>query len=234
MPDLDTHLRQRPTFTLEELADAANELLDGLLPRAMSDSRVKAEVNPRLIRHYVSEEMLDPALREGRRAVYTVDHLLQLLALRRLLADGYSSGLIGPSLRDRGRDELRAIAEGREVAAEVQATGQSGEEISASRSEARAALDAIRSRASTGRASSGRPRPAAAAPLDLSHRSYSARRSTQDAASEPRTWERVPLLDGVELHVRSDLRLPDSMEARQRLLDHVVREIIRYAQRRDA
>ena len=228
MPDLDTLLRQRPTFTLEELADAANELLDDLLPRAMTDSRVKAEVNPRLIRHYLGEEMLDPSLREGRRAVYTVDHLLQLLALRRLLADGYSSSLIGPSLRDRGRDELRAIAEGREVEPEAPvADGRA--EVSASRSEARAALDAIRARAS-----SGRPRPSSVPPLDLSHRSYSTLPSSQEASSETRTWERVPLLDGVELHVRSDLRLPDSMEARQRLLDHVVREIIRYAQRRDA
>lgn len=279
MPDLDTLLSQRPTFTLDQLAGAANELLDGLLPRAMSDSRVKAEVNPRLIRHYVSEEMLDPALRDGRHAVYTVDHLLQLLALRRLLADGYSSGLIGTSLRDRGRDQLRAIAEGREVHAEVDAEvdaearaevhdepdleperepelgsegeagpGDSDVTISASRVEARAALDEIRSRASTGRASSDRAsrerssrgraaserdRHASAPRLDLSHRSLAAPPRSQDASSATRTWERVPLLDGVELHVRSDLRLPDSMEARQRLLDHVVREIIRYAQRRD-
>jgi len=256
VPDLDTLLSQRPTFTLEELADAANELLDGLLPRAMSDSRVKAEVNPRLIRHYVSEEMLDPALREGRHAVYTVDHLLQLLALRRLLADGYSSGLIATSLRDRGRDELRAIAEGRELdsdGAAPNAPADSGVTITGSRFEARAALDEIRSRASSGRASSertsseripstrtssgrassGRDRPASAPPLDLSHRSTSAPPRTQDASSETRSWERVPLLDGVELHVRSDLRLPESMEARQRLLDQVIREIIRYAQRRD-
>jgi len=238
VPDLDTLLRQRPTFTLEELADAANELLDGLLPHAMSDSRVKAEVNPRLIRHYVSEEMLDPALREGRHAVYTVDHLLQLLALRRLLADGYSSTLIGSSLRERGRDDLRAIAEGREVAAETDESG--GGQASSARSEARAALDEIRGRASTGRASSRRQRPASAPPLDLSIRSYASRRppsassGASDPSSETRTWERVPLLDGVELHVRSDLRLPDSAEERQRLLDHVVREIIRYAQRRDA
>lgn len=236
MPDLDTLLSRRPTFTLDELADTANDLLDGLLPRAMTDSRVKAEVNPRLIRHYVGEEMLDPALREGRRAVYTVDHLLQLLALRRLLADGYSSGLIGASLRERGRDELRAIAEGREVEGEAaeEADGASDVTLSAPREEARAALDEIRSRASTRRGSSGRDRHASAPPLDLSHRSVSAPPGPQHASSEARTWERVPLLDGVELHVRSDLRLPDSMEARQRLLDTVVREIIRYAQRRDA
>lgn len=241
MPDLDTLLRQRPTFTLEELADAANELLDGLLPRAMSDSRVKAEVNPRLIRHYVSEEMLDPALREGRHAVYTVDHLLQLLALRRLLADGYGSTLIGGSLRDRGRDELRAIAEGRQLEAQAATSDPGGDEASAARSEARAALDEIRGRASTGRASNRRPRPGPVPPLDLSmlssptsRRPPTASPSASDPSSEPRTWERVPLLDGVELHVRSDLRLPDSMEERQRLLDHVVREIIRYAQRRDA
>jgi len=244
MPDLDTLLSQRPSLGLDELADVANELLDDLLPRTMSDARVKAEVNPRLIRHYVSEEMLDPALREGRRAVYTVDHLLQLLALRRLLADGYGSNLIGASLRDRGRDELRAIAEGAEVSEEAHAPADSDVTITASRYEARAALDEIRNRTptgrassertSSGRASSGRDRAASAPPLDLSHRSRSAPPGTQEASSETSTWERVPLLDGIELHVRSDLRLPASMEARQRLLDEVVREIIRYAQRRDA
>ena len=48
----------------------------------------------------------------------------------------------------------------------------------------------------------------------------------------PTHWERVPLSDGIELHLRSDVRLPDAPSARQRLLDHVIREIVLYAQRR--
>lgn len=228
MPDLETLLAQRPTFSLEELADAANELLHDLLPRSMSDSRVKAEVNPRLIRHYVSEEMLDPAIRDGRRVVYTVDHLLQLLALRRLLADGYSSTIIGAGLRRRAREELRTLAEGGDLEHDA-VPSAAHEDASTARSEARAALDAIRSRVASGGA-----RSLSSFESRFSRRPSSAPPHASDPSADPVTWERVPLLDGVELHVRSDLRLPDSMDERQELLDEVVRRIILYAQRRDA
>ena len=228
MLDLQSFLDRRPQLDLDELADAANSLLPGLLPDDPVDARVKPEVNPRLIRHYVGEGLLDPSLREGKRAVYTVDHLLQLLALRRLLADGLSSTAIGESLRGKDRDELRRIAEGN-VDAFLAPSASPAPEGDDARARARAALAAIRGDTPT--ADGDGP---AASPPSFSgalHRAPHPPDATSSA--EPESWERVPLFEGVELHVRSDVRLPSSLEARQRLLDHVVREIVRHAQRRE-
>ncbi|MDR9392614.1 MAG: hypothetical protein RI554_11370, partial [Trueperaceae bacterium] len=97
------------------------------------------------------------------------------------------------------------------------------------RAAARAALDAIRARSAAG-PRAPHPPPSDPAGVDL---------LALDAAVDPRTapdavaWDRVPLLDGVELHVRRDVRLPATIDARQRLLDHVVRQIVLYAQGRD-
>lgn len=241
MPTLDALLQRRPSFDLDELADVANDHLPALIPDDPVDARVKPEVNPRLIRHYVSEGLLDPALKDGRHAVYTVDHLLQLLALRRLLADGVSSTYVGDTLRAKDRDELRAIAEGHldPFAGASTEPAPPGEDAP---SRARAALAAIRRRASLGGEATPRTPVGravrTAGTAGSSNVGAAQHRSAPEPASAPDAgtvegWERVQLLDGVELHVRDDVRLPTSLDARQRLLDHVVREIVRYAQGRE-
>ena len=75
------------TGTLDEFAEIANTLLPQYLPLDRS-SRAGDEVNPRLIRHYTTQGLLDPPLKEGREARYVLRHLLQLLALRSLMAGG--------------------------------------------------------------------------------------------------------------------------------------------------
>ena len=230
MPDLDSLLDDRPEFGLDELADVANALLPDLLPDDPVDARVKAEVNPRLVRHYVSEGLLDPSLREGKRAVYTVDHLLQLLALRRLLADGLSSALVGETLREKDRESLRAIAEG--GGSDFAASPPAMQEPLAidPRERARAALAAIRGESPGADVQTFASSP----PTSFSGAVHRAPAPSHDERAEDvESWDRLPLFDGVELHVRSDVRLPSSLEARQRLLDHVVREIVRHAQRRE-
>jgi DNA-binding transcriptional MerR regulator len=231
MPTLDELLATRPSMSLDELTDAANALLPAYLPDDPVDARVTDTVNARLVRHYVSEGVLDGASRDGKKAVYFVDHLLQLLALRRLLADGVSAGSIGDALTRLDRDTLRAIAEGT-VGTEALATRATApSKAEDRRARAAAALAQIRAR------SGGGPTPATAAthtaPIALSglsvHRLTAPSEPPPDA---PTHWDRVPLLDGIELHVRSDVRLPDRPAARQKLLDQVIREIVLYAQRR--
>jgi len=234
MPSLDDLLATRPSMTLDELTDAANALLPGLLPDDPVDARVTEAVNPRLIRHYASEGVLDAASREGRKAVYFVDHLLQLLALRRLLADGVPTSSIGDALTRLERDTLRAIAEGSadtEAFVTAAPPDVARDAPSDRRARAAAALSEIRARGGT---HSSDPRRAPSAPLPLAS-SFSVRPPSASPPPDTTThWDRVPLLDGVELHVRGDVRLPGSPSARQKLLDHVIREIVLYAQRRDS
>jgi len=226
--ELDQLLRDRPRFTLEELAATANAFLEREAQEPTRDARVKTAVNPRLIRHYIGQDLLEPALREGRHAVYTVDHLMQLLALRHLLVEGYPSKLIGESLRALSNESLKETFEGRH---DPLAPVAPVDDDAVWRAAARDTLDAILQRSpsdarvdpdtQSSRTTPTTPRPPAPA-----------QRPAASALPTVDTWERLKLLDGVELHVRSDVRLPASRAVQQRLLDHLIQQIILHAQRR--
>ena len=49
----------------------------------------EAVANERLIRHYVSVDVLSPPVRQGREAVYGVRHVAEFLLARKLLRDGW-------------------------------------------------------------------------------------------------------------------------------------------------
>jgi DNA-binding transcriptional MerR regulator len=73
------------TFTLDALVSAANATG---LPTA-ADGRVAARVDERLVRYYQSLGLIERPLRyDGRQAVYGQRHLDQVLAVRRLQAEG--------------------------------------------------------------------------------------------------------------------------------------------------
>jgi DNA-binding transcriptional MerR regulator len=214
MDALDDLSASRPTFDLENFVLEANVLLAQYLPDDPVDARVKGEVNARLVRHYASSGLLEPPLKEGREARYTVDHLLQLLALRRLLADGVSAAAIGDTLRQKDRDELRGIIEGGAKLDFAPLTDR--------RSAALSFIEQIRQRGTEERTLS------APAPTKRAHSQTSPPSTTPSSNS----WERYQLLDGVELHVRSDVKVPTKSEAQRRLLDHITRLIVQIGQRR--
>jgi DNA-binding transcriptional MerR regulator len=214
MPSLDDLAASRPTFDLDTFVKEANRLLAEYLPDDPVDARVKGEVNARLVRHYTSSGLLEPPLKEGREARYTVDHLLQLLALRRLLANGVSAAAIGDILRQKDPDELRAIIEGGAKLDFTPATDQ--------RSAALAFIDGIRQRSTEKRTLSAPAPTSKAKPQPL----------TPATTPTANSWERYQLLDGVELHVRSDVKVPTKPEAQRRLLDHITRLIVQISQRR--
>lgn len=99
-------------LSLEELVSAANDLLPDVLPDDIADQRIKGELSPRLIRHYTSQGSLGEPLKEGREARYTYRHLLQLLALRRLQAEGHSTGVVSPLTSAMSEPELENLVTG--------------------------------------------------------------------------------------------------------------------------
>lgn len=94
---------------IDELVQEANRWLSVVLPADRSQ-RPKDEVNPRLVRHYTTQGLLPSAGREGRDARYTRHHLLALLALRRLMADGLSGKALYAALWEKGESELEQLA----------------------------------------------------------------------------------------------------------------------------
>lgn len=70
-----------------------------------------SEGNERLLRHYVSIAVVDRPSREGRDALYGFRHLLQFVAARRLLAEGFSLAQIAKYTAVVPTDALSAYLE---------------------------------------------------------------------------------------------------------------------------
>lgn len=81
---------------LEKLRQTFQGNADGLIATAqevvakLKIDQEAGEGNERLLRHYVSVGVVDKPLREGRDANYGFRHLVQYIAARRLLAEGFT------------------------------------------------------------------------------------------------------------------------------------------------
>ncbi len=98
---------------LDELVARANELLPAYLPERDTPSRVREEVNARLVRHYTTQGLLDEPFKLGREARYTRRHLLQLLTLRRLMSEGHGASALEPLLSGKSDAELGDLLSGK-------------------------------------------------------------------------------------------------------------------------
>ncbi|MBD1872877.1 MerR family transcriptional regulator [Nodosilinea sp. FACHB-131] len=196
--------QQQPEMVLDRFVEVTNDLLPQFLPDQSSGSRRQEPVNPRLVRHYTTQGWLDKPLKQGREARYTYRHLLQLLVLRRLLAEGYSTSSIGSLIGGQSDAALENILQGG-VQIKVEAANP-----------ALAFLSQIRDRRGSSLSESDRsPKrtttPAMQAPL-------AAPAPTAPPASPPPAWTRLEILDGLELHVRQDFVAPATTHERDSLL----------------
>jgi len=220
MLSLDDLAAQRPAWTLDELVDVANELLPTFLPSDGASARVKDEVNGRLVRHYTSEGLLHEPLREGRGVRYEYRHLLEVLVVRRLMAEGLTASAIGDLVQKKSDPELQGLLR-RGVRIEISP-------LMEQTNEALDFLESVRERSSQ-----GRRQATPNAQLGLAHtpedRMVSQAPSGAPGQSE---WTRYQLLDGVELQVRSDVQIPKSLREQETLLQYLMEKLIGIAQRR--
>jgi hypothetical protein len=151
--------------------------------------------------------MLDDPLKSGREARYLYRHLLQLLLVRRLLAEGYGASAIDKLALSTTNQELEELLQGG-----VQLTITPA-------NPALAFLQQVQQRQIAPAQSPPRLPPSAsppispvpAAPLDTpSHRSQ---------------WTRVEVLPGLELHIRHDFVYPGSAQEQHSLLQ-LMRQIL--------
>ncbi|THF71461.1 MerR family transcriptional regulator [Deinococcus sp. Arct2-2] len=129
---------------IEQLVYEANRRLVYLLPEDRS-GRPKDEVNARLVRHYTTLGLLSAPRREGREARYTRRHLLELLALRRLMADGLGGKVLMSALESRSEEELAALA--MQGSDGLGGAGLGGTEVERAGSESRAGMQRRRQQA---------------------------------------------------------------------------------------
>jgi DNA-binding transcriptional MerR regulator len=182
--------QQQPEMVLDRFVEVTNDLLSQFLPSQGSGGRGQEPVNPRLVRYYTTQGWLDRPLKQGREARYTYRHLLQLLVLRRLLAEGYSASSIAGLIDGQGQGVLENLLQGG-----AQLTLEAA-------NPALAFLADIRDRreGSASALSPGSPAP---------------------PPSPAETWTRLPLMEGLELHLRSDFRAPATPAQRDRLLQRI-------------
>ena len=110
------------SLTLDELASEAQQLLQrhGLLG-AQPDARVSAAPDARTVRYYTTLGLLDRPGYEGREARYGRRHLVQLVAIKALQAQGLSLSEVQQRLYGRSEQDLLALAEA--LAAEASGRG---------------------------------------------------------------------------------------------------------------
>lgn len=197
--------QQQPEMVLDRFVEVTNDLLPQFLPDQGSGNRGQEPVNSRLVRHYTTQGWLDKPLKQGREARYTYRHLLQLLVLRRLLAEGYSTSSIGSLIGGQSDAALENILQGG-VQLKVEAANPALAFLSQIRD--RSALSPNHSQKQTVtpafQASPAAPPPPAPLPAP--------------AASTPQPWTRLEILDGLELHVRQDFAAPSTAHERDSLL----------------
>ncbi|RJF75307.1 MerR family transcriptional regulator [Deinococcus cavernae] len=202
---------------IDDLVLEANRWLSVLLP-ADRAQRPKDEVNPRLVRHYTTQGLLPAAGREGRDARYTRLHLLALLALRRLMADGLSGKALYAALRDKSDAELENLA--------VQGSGSVqglalDEESESVKDDALSYLRRLKDGTKSGNSSAydlvpaTRPAPSAAAPKLGVERLNNSSLSTRKRG--PQKVFRAVLRPGLEVLVGEHFRYPSNEEEWDRL-----------------
>ncbi|MGB3199721.1 MAG: MerR family transcriptional regulator [Nodosilinea sp.] len=204
--------QQQSEMVLDRFVEVTNDLLPQFLPSQSTGSRGQEPVNPRLVRYYTTQGWLDKPLKQGREARYTYRHLLQLLVLRRLLAEGYSASSIGSLIGGQADTALEDILQGG-----VQLTVEAANPALAFLSQIRDRRESSPSDQSTKRSA----RPVMQAPPAASSLPALAPDST------PQTWTRLEILDGLELHVRQDFVAPATAHERDSLLqliaDHLAK-----------
>ena len=99
------------TWTADEFVQVVNRLLPDFLPDIGFNQKVREEVNLRLIRHYTTIGAVDEPGKQGKESRYSYRHLLQLLLVRRLLAQGYNSGSIVEFPKQQSNQELIGLLE---------------------------------------------------------------------------------------------------------------------------
>jgi len=203
MNTLQQIAQRNPSWSLEELVQVVNDLLPDFLPEEKSHTRVRDDVSPRLVRYYTSQGLLDDPLKEGREARYIYRHLLQLLLVRRLLAEGYGASAINTLAKSKTDLELEALLQG-----EVQLTVSPV-------NPALSYLQQIQQRqAPPSPAIAATPSPPVSSPQPAPSTSY---------------WTRFEILPGLELHIRSDFIPPTTTQEQQTLLQTIRRLLLSFA-----
>ena len=209
MKNLQQLAQSNPIWSLNEFVWVLNGLLPQFLPVLKAHTRIREDVTPRLIRHYTTQGMLDEPLKEGREARYTYRHLLQVLVVRRLLAEGYGASAIDNLATSKKNADLEALLQG-------------GVQLDLTTANpALGFLQQIRERQSF-------PTPS---PSTASAKSTHANNAAYPQAATT-NWTRIEILPSLEIHIREDFNYPHSPQEQKNLLQYMAQQLLTFSTNR--
>lgn len=201
--------------------------LDELL--AIASNRLNEAITPRTVRLYTTEGLIDRPHKDGRRAVYSRRHLLQLLLIRSLAKRGLSLAAIAPLVTnsDSELEQQLLQLENYPLSTHSSRLEESG---AAQRQEALAFLEEIKNADIGEDGTSSTVLPMLGSPFrshgqpSVNSRSLPSRYPGRVNSASSR-WYRFALVPGVELHLNESVSIPPAGSRRDawlgRLLDRL-------------
>lgn len=196
-----TDIEPDQTYTLEEFSDLVNQLLPQYLPEKEPN-----EINPRLIRYYTTQGMLDEPKRSGKYAIYTYRHLLQILLIRRLLSEGISISAMNRFATEKSNTELENLLTG-------------GVQLNFTTAQPTQEKDPL----------------AYLQRLKRNHLFYNSisQNPVQNIESQKTdsTWIHIEIFPGLEIHIRSDFKYPKTPSEQQSMMQKIQETLKNYFNR---
>ena len=201
-------MQQSAIYTVDEFETACNLWLLQYLPETYQGTRAREPITIRNLRHYAGEGLIDEPLKEGREARYSYRHLVQVLLLRRAMAEGYTTKLLYSMMR-RATSELEALLAGNLPTSlskpERQKIAQQVvHEDSVNRQAQREVLDYLNSLKPQSNIVQNQ----------ISH-------SVILEPTPVQSWQQFEITPGIELWLRTDAILPKTALERQRILSRI-------------
>ncbi|MGI0480483.1 MerR family transcriptional regulator [Geminocystis sp. CENA526] len=218
--DLETLENNHHEWLIDEFVEVANGLLPLYLPQMKGNSKVKEEINTRLVRSYTSQRLMDEPIRQNRYAFYTYRHLLQLLLVKRLLSDGIGTTAINDLLTSKTNQELKNLLVGG-----IQINITTAHPIlTETHNSSNSALDFLsdlkgKRSQSTMRGSVKQENQIPSIENKNTMSALDETYSHQNLLDREETWTRIRILDGLELHIRDDFVYPNSIKERESLIE---------------
>ncbi|MBL1211054.1 MerR family transcriptional regulator [Geminocystis sp. GBBB08] len=219
--DLERLENNHQEWLIDEFVEVANQLLPLYLPDIKGNSKVKEEINTRLVRSYTSQRLMDEPIRQNRYAFYRYRHLLQLLLIKRLLSDGISTTAINDLLTSKTNEELKSLLIGG-ISLNLTTAHPPLQSIPNSSNSALDFLTDLKGkrsrcqrhteRSSSNVKSSPEPNKNTMSALDETY-------NHQNLLDKEENWTRLRILDGLELHIRDDFIYPNSIKERESLIE---------------
>jgi DNA-binding transcriptional MerR regulator len=188
-------------YGLEELLEVAGE-------------RLGEEITSRTVRLYATEGLIDRPGKDGRRALYSQRHLLQLLLIRTLARRGLSLSAIAPLV----------VGSDAELQQQWNQLDESAQPAPAAEpiNDALAYLQSVQADTSGENEASASLLPLLGSPLNSRSPSLRASRMAGRSTSSSSRWHRFSLAPGVELHLSESASIPPPGSRREAWLKRLI------------